>query len=535
MPEQVQKYLTKIKEFWNRFDAKQKKIFISGFAFVVVAIGILVFVMTRTEYEMLIACSTAQEAAEVKSLLDGNPEIEYRITGNNKVFEVVSEDYQNAFYLLVENDVPSTGYTWEDVTAGNSWSTTNSERKYQEKLLKESRIETILKMYEYVKNARVELSIPEENYSVLGDDEETTANVTLELSNSLPSGVGETLAKTIAYMVGNETTDHIVILDTKMNVIFSGRTGSNNGSYEVTEQNKTTAQMEDSLSNKLNTLLLSVGPYDVATVVPTLVVDYSVTNTQKITYSIPEGREEGYKTEYYYTYNEGSYTGGEVGAASNDSEEGTDYQLNNGGTSSYSETIQELYALNEVVEQIQGESGVIQLKDSSLAISLTIYKAYDEDVLRNRGALDDISFEQYKEEHEEIVPVEVPDDLYAFIEAASGIPSDNIKIMINQIPFFIGSVEETFNWVRYVPLLVLAIIVGLLAFVVYRSTKAVEVTEMEPELSVEALLEATKQQPLEDIDFMEKSEARKVIERFVDENPEAVAVLLRNWLDNGWG
>ena len=255
MPEQVQKYLNKIKEFWDKFEAKQKKIFISGLAFVVVAIGILVFVMTRTEYEMLISCSSATEANEVKKVLDSNPDIEYRITGNNKVFEVVSEDYQTAFYLLVENDVPSSGYTWEDITAGNSWSTTNSERKYQEKLLKESKIETILKMYEYIKNARVELSVPEENYSVLGDDEETTANVTLELSNSLPAGVGETLAKTIAYMVGNETTDHIVILDTKMNIIYSGRADSNDNSYEVTEKNKTTAQMEDSLSSKLNTLL----------------------------------------------------------------------------------------------------------------------------------------------------------------------------------------------------------------------------------------------------------------------------------------
>ena len=536
MPEQVQKYLTKIKEFWEKFDAKQKKIFISGLAFVVIAIGILVFVMTRTEYETLISCATASEAAEVKGVLEAaDPQISYRITGNNKIFEVVKEDYQEAFYLLVENDVPSSGYTWDDVTANNSWSTTNSERKYQEKLLKESKIETILKTYDNIKNARVELSIPEESYSVLSKGEETTANVTLELSDSLPSGIGETLAKTIAYMVGNETTDHIVILDTKMNVIFSGRADSDNNSYEVTDQNKTTAQMEDSLSDKLNTLLLAVGPYDVATVVPTLIVDYSVTNTQKITYSIPEDREEGYKTEYYYTYTEGSYTGGEPGAASNDSEEGTTYELNDGGTTSYSETIQELYALNEVVEQIQGESGVIQLEDSSLAISLTMYKAYDEDVLRARGELDDITFERYKEDHDEIVPQEVPEDLYSFIEAASGIPAENIKIMINQIPFFRGSVEEEFNWVRYVPLLVLAIIVGLLAFVVYRSTKAVEVTEMEPELSVEALLEATKQQPLEDIDFMEKSEARKVIERFVDENPEAVAILLRNWLDNGWG
>lgn len=39
---------------------------------------------------------------------------------------------------------------------------------------------------------------------------------------------------------------------------------------------------------------------------------------------------------------------------------------------------------------------------------------------------------------------------------------------------------------------------------------------------------------LEDIDLQDKSEARKAIEKFVDENPEAVALLLRSWLDDDW-
>lgn len=535
MPEQVKKYYARIKEIWDKFEAKQKKIFISSAAILVVAIVILVFVMTRTEYETLIVCSTSSEANEVKSTLDANGEITYRITGNNKTFEVIKGDYQKAFFLLVDNDVPSSGYTWESLTSGNSWSTTNSERKYQEKLLKESKIEAVLKMYDSVKNARVELNIPEKSYSVLSQNEETTASVTLELKSALPSGAGETLAKTVAYMVGNETTSHIVIMDTSFNVIFSGNADTGSSSYTVSSQLDTTAQMENGLREKLNVLLLSLGPYNVATVAPHLVVDYSTTNTQKITYSIPENRDEGYKTEYHYTYTEGTYTGGEVGAASNDSEEGTTYELNNNGTASYSETIQELYALNEVVESIQGESGVIQLANSSLAISLNVYKVYNEDVLKDNGLLGVMTFEQYKEAHSEVVAIEPHEDLFKILEAASGIPQANISIMINQIPFFQGSVKEAFNIARYVPLIVLAVIVGLLAFVVYKSTKAVEVTELEPELSVEALLEATKQQPLEDIDFMEKSEARKAIERFVDERPEAVALLLRNWLDSGWG
>ena len=43
------------------------------------------------------------------------------------------------------------------------------------------------------------------------------------------------------------------------------------------------------------------------------------------------------------------------------------------------------------------------------------------------------------------------------------------------------------------------------------------------------------EEELEDIGFSEKSEARLLIEKFVDENPEAVALLLRNWLNEDWG
>ena len=56
---------------------------------------------------------------------------------------------------------------------------------------------------------------------------------------------------------------------------------------------------------------------------------------------------------------------------------------------------------------------------------------------------------------------------------------------------------------------------------------------MEPELSVESLLESTRDENenLEEIGFNERSEARILIEKFIDENPAAVASLLRNWIE----
>ena len=86
------------------------------------------------------------------------------------------------------------------------------------------------------------------------------------------------------------------------------------------------------------------------------------------------------------------------------------------------------------------------------------------------------------------------------------------------------------------PIIIAVVILLLLGFMVWRSLKPIEVNEVEPELSVDELLSATREQqgPVEDIDLEEKSETRKAIEKFVDENPEAAALLLRNWLNDEW-
>ena len=39
---------------------------------------------------------------------------------------------------------------------------------------------------------------------------------------------------------------------------------------------------------------------------------------------------------------------------------------------------------------------------------------------------------------------------------------------------------------------------------------------------------------LEDIGYSEKTETRVLIEKFVEENPDAAALLLRNWLNEDW-
>ena len=91
------------------------------------------------------------------------------------------------------------------------------------------------------------------------------------------------------------------------------------------------------------------------------------------------------------------------------------------------------------------------------------------------------------------------------------------------------------NATDVVQVILIILILGLLLFVVLRSMKGTRQVEAEEEISVESLLQSTPEPELDSIGVEEKSNARKVIEKFVDENPEAVANLLRNWLNEDWG
>ena len=84
-------------------------------------------------------------------------------------------------------------------------------------------------------------------------------------------------------------------------------------------------------------------------------------------------------------------------------------------------------------------------------------------------------------------------------------------------------------------IVLIVLILGLLVFVIFRSMRSEKAVVEEEEVSVEKLLDSIPETPLEELEVETKSETRKLIEKFVDENPEAAANLLRNWLNEDWG
>jgi len=104
MPEQLQKILDRVVEWWKKFSNKQRMLLISLTAVVILALVILGVVVSRPSYTTLIDCQNAKEASQVKDLLDGEGDIDYKVTDTTH-FEVNKKDENKANWLLGSNGI----------------------------------------------------------------------------------------------------------------------------------------------------------------------------------------------------------------------------------------------------------------------------------------------------------------------------------------------------------------------------------------------------------------------------------------------
>lgn len=121
------KLLERIKEWWNKFQPKQKTLIIGIGVVILLAITILVVVFTRKQYVNIVNAESTKEAAAVKELLEGQG-LDYKVSSDGLHFDIVSTQQSDANLLLGSNNIPTAGYTIDDVLNG-SFSTTEADKQ----------------------------------------------------------------------------------------------------------------------------------------------------------------------------------------------------------------------------------------------------------------------------------------------------------------------------------------------------------------------------------------------------------------------
>jgi len=541
MPERIQVILNRIREWWEKFTTKQKAAIISGAAVVIIALIILIVIFARPKTRVLKTASDAKEAETIQTLLKDN-DISYTQSTDGMTFSVKESDYGQASILLGSQQIATNGYTIKDALDG-SFSTTeaDTEKKYQ--LYLEKKFEANFTAMDNVKAAEVNLHIPKDDGTITSSangTNEASASVKLTLSGSMSKSQARSLAQFMATNLGNSDLSKITIIDNDGNTLFSGAE-DNSTAVQASDNLQVKANAENYVADKVKSTLASnnsgsssTSIYDNLQVAVNLDIDFSQSNSVSYEYSAPDGRTEGMKDSE--TTEESQSTNGAAGTPGTDSNDDTGYAIEDGNQSSSSSSKSTVdYLPNEVITTKTGAQGVVSYDNSSISIIATDYVTYDEDTLKAKGKLKNQTFDEFRAKNSDEKQIDVDDSIVTAVSRATGIPTANISVIAKQVPLFQYS-KNGRSLTDYLQIIIALLVFTLLGIIVFRSLKKDQEEEVEEEVSVEDLMaqKQEEEEPLEDIGFNEKSEARLLIEKFVDEEPEAVANLLRNWLNDDW-
>lgn len=534
MQERLKKIPEKLLEFWNKYTTKQKTVIISVACAIFFTIVLLAYFLSRPKYDAVLGTfEDSKEATEVVSLLEENS-ISYEQSRDGKVIYVQEKNYTTGLNLLASNDILTDEMGWENFAFNNSMSTTEKEKEQKITLATQTQLRNNLMKMDGIREATVIIDKPASEYTIFEEQKDTSVSVILDLQQEMTDEQAQYMAMWIANAMGSETADNVVIMDSERNLLFGGQQEELLGGA-ISDKEEYKRKLTNQLNHDVETMMIKA-EFDDVSVTSSMKYDFDEITERFTSYTAPDGMEQGlYSHSYQYASSGASGSGGIPGTESND--EDTDYMLETSGTTNSEITLDKYdYLPNERIQNIEYEIGAVVPEESSMSVVLTQFVVYNEEDLERQGLLEGTTFEDFILANNTRTALTVDEQYYQLISSATGIDTGNITIMAYSQPVFNERVTEPFDITNYLMIILAVLIVALLIFVVFRGAAPVEVTEMEPELSVEQLLATTKEnQSLDDIEFSDKSETRRMIEKFVEENPEAVATLLRNWLQDDWG
>ncbi len=531
MVDKLKAVLAQVLEFWNKYSNKQKTLIISIAAGVIVAIGLLWVIFNQVKYEKLAVFETTADTAEATGLLDENGSIPYEVTDDGLTLSVDKDKVAEARLILGQNGVGDSSSDEYNKLFDTDFTTTDSERRLKEKLYMQDNIAASIESIDGVKAAGVTINIPDETTSIYKTEDQSFASIMLTTTSDFSDESVDGIASFVANQLGSSNTDNIRIVDQTGKLLFAGNSGSGSSSTaSLTLKDKVVNDMEASI----RTLLINAGVYNDAEVMANLDINLDEESVLDTQYYTNQDDDSGpLDSKYTYLAENVDGTGGVVGTDSNGSEI-TDTTIADAGAGNSTVTVyRDEYSTSSTVTDTKKAIGTVNTGTSSVAIILNKYVYYDEATMDANGDLKGTTFAKFQAKNSEKKTIEVDESVYTIVQMATGIKSNNIQILAYEVPVFYP--KEASDVKTYLPIGLAVFIFALLVFVVIKGMKPVEITELEPELSVEALLATTKEnQTLDDIEFSDKSATRQQIEKFVDENPEAVASLLRNWLNDEW-
>ena len=189
--------------------------------------------------------------------------------------------------------------TWEDALKSDM-TTSSLEKHTKITLALQSSIQENLMNFDGVEDASVVIDRKEDDNTIKSENEETSVSVTLRVKEGaeIEAEVARAMAYYLTNAVGNKTTDNIVIVDTKGDLLYGAKTDNTLGGV-VTGVEDYKAKLQRTFAERTERMLLEAG-YDKAEVSePSIIFNMDKVTELVTEYSVAEGQDQGYYSHSY--------------------------------------------------------------------------------------------------------------------------------------------------------------------------------------------------------------------------------------------
>lgn len=533
MHEKIITYKNAALEKWNNIEKPLRIKIILITVFLLIALFLTIYLTTRPNWIVLESNSDIQTIGKMQNAFD-SAGIKNKITQNGTSIQVQDKDINKAKLLLAENNITQSGFSFEDALNANTIGSSETDKKEIYLRAYQTEIAEQIKNIEGIEDADVKLVLPSDSLIFNDNKKEASAGVVVTTSTELTSAQTLTIARLVSMSVEGLSMDNIEIIDQNAKSLYSGSSTQDVYSNKEDIENKKTKEIEMQIRAALAQL------YDDVNIIPNVKFDWSNKSQRDVYYTTPiedstVGVPKSQVVESESVVNGSS--GAEPGVGAND-QTVNNYSISESSESSTYDATKEsseyLYNQSEIITDTQG--GTIQLDESSISIVVYNYKEFkEEDLINNKTLTSSYTWEDFKADNSAETRLEIDPDLIETLRVGTGI--SNLTMVGYEKPMFIDYVKEPIQTEQIILLIVLIALLALLAFGLIKKAQPDDVEEIEPEISIEDLIVSNKREDekvaeeLEKIEIDENSHIFK-IECFIEESPEDVARILRNWLSD---
>lgn len=547
----MQKFQTKLKELWEKVKGffnklnKKMRILLGVCLVAILAVAIVLFLQAnKKEYAVLCTGLNASDTSTVVKFLSDNGVADYKIQ-NDTILVPKGREIQLQGQLVLSGNLNS-GYLYTYYTENVGLTSTSTEQERAWLVSVQQRLEAIIRTFEGVREAHVNISPGTERLYVLQDTATpSTASVVITVNGSerLKDDVVKAIRDAVAHSVERLNIENISVSD---------QYGPYSDNSVIAQTNQATAlklQYEEQINNNIRSQVLqTLGPiygYDNISVGVVSTVEVSRKTIDSTTYKQPDGSVIGGGLVvgdhlFWEVIRDGSEAeGGTVGTSTNSNlptYPNLEDALNGDEDYAGLQTDRDI-----VVDTTKEQMDVLEGRLSDLRVTVSV------NATSTNGNV--MSVEELKESVVTLTGIGAES-----VEAAQDKVFVTIKPFYEENPanpngpggFFLQN-----SWVLYAAIggLVLFLVLLLVVILLARKSKkkklarqrALEEEMAAAEAAAEAAAILAAAPPTGGADIMEVNteksmELRKSVRQFAQNNPEIAAQMVKAWLkgeDNG--